>query len=113
MLSKPVFTYLGMVLAVVAIVFGEVKPEYAATMWAIAGFFGFGSITLLRSMIDSKGWKTHAIFAVIAVLSVLQLAGIVIPEVYQTLIVAFAPVTGITIQQALAKSPTASVPKVK
>ena len=111
-MSNPIYSYIGMLVAVVAIVSGVLFPEYLATLWAIGGFFGFGSIAAVRTMIDSKGWKTHAVFAVVAVLSVLQLLGVVTPDVYNALIIAFAPVTGITLQQALAKSATSSVPKV-
>ena len=111
-MSNPIYSYIGMLVAVVAIVSGVLFPEYSATLWAIAGFFGFGSVGLLRQKIDAEGWKTYAIVIVVGVMSVLQIAGIITPETYELMIAAFAPLTGITLQQALAKS-TSSVPEIK
>lgn len=106
-------SYIGMALAIVAIVLGVIKPDFAIVAWTLAGVFGYGSASAVRTQIDSKGWKTHAIFVVTLILTGLQIAGVVSPETVQALFVAFAPITGITIQQALAKSPTSSVKQVK
>jgi len=111
--NKPIFSYIGMGLAVVAVVLTVVLPEYAAILWTVAGLLGYGSIAALRKMIDSKGWKTTATFVVIAVLTIAQWFGFITPDMYQLLLAAFAPVIGITVQQALAKSPTSSVPQLK
>jgi len=110
-LKKPIFVYIGMALAAIAMVLGVIKPEWASYAWTVAGFLGFGSIDLLRSLIDSKGWKTHAVFIVVGLSTLAQLVGWITPEVYQAILVVFAPIIGITFQQALAKS-SASVPKL-
>jgi len=110
-LKNPIFSYVGMAIAFAAIIFGVVKPEYASYAWTVAGFLGFGSIDLLRTFIDSQGWKTHAIFVVVGVGSLLQIFGVIDLATYQMIVAAFAPLIGVTMQQALAKS-TASVPKV-
>jgi hypothetical protein len=105
-------SYLGMLLACAAIALGVVKVEYAGIAWMIAGFLGYGSIAVLRSKIDSEGWKTYAIFIVTCVLALLQIFGVITPELFDSLMIAFAPLTGITLQQALAKSVTSTVPKI-
>ena len=111
MFDKPIFTYIGMALAAVAMILGVVKPEWAVFAWTIAGVLGFGSIAALRSMIDSSGWKTYAIFVVIGIGALLQIFGVIAPETYQAIMIVFAPITGLTVQQALAKS-SATIPKI-
>jgi hypothetical protein len=111
MFNNPIFSYVGFVLGVVAMAFGVLKPEWADYAWTAAGILGFGSVSLLRAKIDSEGWKTHAIFVVVGVGALLQIFGVIAPEHYQALMVVFAPLTGVTMQQALVKS-TASVPKI-
>jgi len=113
MFEKPIFTYVGMALAFVAMLLGVVKPDWAVFAWTVAGILGFGSVSALRTMIDSKGWKTHAIFVVVGISALLQIFGAITPEVFQSILVVFAPITGLTMQQALAKSPTSSVPTIK
>ena len=76
-LKKPIFAYVGMVLAVIAVVLGVIKPEWASIAWMIAGVLGFGSFDLLRSFIDSKGWKTHAIFVVVGLGALAQIFGLI------------------------------------
>lgn len=110
--DKPIFSYIGMLLAVVAIASTVVFPDYSAFIWTIAGILGFGSVAALRSFIDSKGWKTTATFVVIVALSALQWFGVIPPEWYKLLLAAFGPVIGITMQQAMAKSPSSSVSKI-
>lgn len=112
-LKSPIFSYLGMILAFLAILAGVVKPEWASYLWTVAGFLGFGSVSLLRTFVDSKGWKTHAIFVITVLAALAQMVGWVTPEVYQAILVAFAPIITVTMQQALAKSPTSSVPQLK
>jgi hypothetical protein len=112
-LKKPIFTYIGMILATLAVIAGVVRPDWSGVLWTVAGFLGFGSISLLRTFIDSKGWKTHAVFVVTALAAFAQMLGWITPEVYQEILLAFTPVIGVTIQQALAKSNTSSVPTVK
>lgn len=111
--DKPIFSYIGMALAVTAVVFTVILPDYAAFLWTIAGLLGYGSVAALRSMVDSKGWKTAGVFVVIVGLTLLQWFNVITPDLYKLLLAAFAPVIGITVQQALAKSPTASVPQLK
>lgn len=111
MFDKPFFTYLGMGIAVAAMVLGVIEPDWANIAWTVAAVFGFGSVASLRTMIDSKGWKTYAIAVFMIVASLLQVAKVITPETFQALVVVFAPLTGLTVQQSLAKS-TSSVPKV-
>ena len=110
--DKPIFSYIGMALAATAIVFTVMLPDYAVFLWTIAGLLGYGSVAALRGMIDSKGWKTAGTFVVIVVLTLLQWFNVITPDLYKYLLAAFAPVIGITFQQALAKS-TSSVPRLK
>ena len=112
MFNKPFFTYLGMAIAALAMVFGVIKPDWSGIAWTVAGVLGFGSVAALRSMIDSSGWKTYAIAVIMIPLSLLQAFNVITPEVFQALVAVFAPLTLITTQQALAKSPTSSVPTV-
>jgi len=112
LLKKPIFSYIGMIIAVAAIALGVFKPEWSSIAWSIAGFLGFGSVASLRAAIDSEGWKTYAVFGIVIVILVLQMLGVVDAETAQMLMVAFAPITGITMQQALAKSPTSTVKKI-
>ena len=111
MFNNPIFSYIGFGLGCLAIVLSIIEPDWGSVLWVVAGVLGFGSVASLRAFIDSKGIKTYAIFAVIAISSVLQIMNVISLEMYQMIIVAFAPLTGITMQQALAKS-SASVPKV-
>jgi len=111
MFNNPLLSYIGFALGAIAIALSVIKPEWGSILWVIAGVLSFGSVAELRKFIDAKGWKTYAIFAVICVCSVLQIMNVISLELYQMLIVAFAPLTGVTMQQALAKS-SASVPKL-
>ena len=111
MFNNPILSYVGFGLGAIAIVLSVIMPEWGSVLWVIAGVLGFGSVAELRKFIDAKGYKTYVIFAVICVCSVLQIMNVISLELYQILIVAFAPLTGVTMQQALAKS-SSSVPKV-
>ena len=110
--DKPIYSYIGMVLAVVAIVAGVLFSDYGSMAWTLAGLFGFGSVAALRAQIDSKGWKTYAMFVVVVLVTLLQIFGVIDPTTAHALMIAFAPILGITVQQALAKSPTASIKKL-
>lgn len=110
--DKPIFSYIGMVLAVTAVVFTVVLPDYTTFLWTMAGLLGYGSVAALRGLIDSKGWKTTATFVVIVGLTLLQWFNVITPDLYKLLLAGFAPVIGITVQQALAKS-SSSVPQIK
>lgn len=110
--DKPIFSYIGMLLAVIAIASTVVFPDYSAFIWTLAGILGFGSVAALRKFIDSKGWKTTATFVVVVVLTLLQWFGVISPEWYKLLLAAFGPVIAITFQQALAKS-SSSVPRLE
>lgn len=110
--NNPIYSYIGMGLAAIAMVLGVILPEYSSIVWSIAGFLGFGSVAALRAAVDSKGWKTFASFGVIVIVLGLQLLGVITPEVAQQLMLIFAPITAITFQQALAKSPTSSIKKI-
>ncbi len=112
-LKKPIFAYVGMTLAAAAMILGVILPEYATYAWTVAGLLGFGSIDLLRTFIGSKGWKTHAVFAIVGLGALLQIIGVITPETYQSILVVFVPITGVTMQQAMAKDPTSSVPQIK
>jgi hypothetical protein len=111
-LKNPILIYVGMFLAVAGMVLGIVMPEYASYAWTFAALLGVGSAEVLRQIIDSKGWKTHAAIAVIVLSGVAQLAGWIDQATFYKIFGVFAPVTGLGIYQALAKSPTSNVPKL-
>jgi hypothetical protein len=111
-LKSSAASYIGMLIAVVAIVLGVVMPDYSAVAWTVAGVLGYGSVAALRTQIDSAGYKTYIVFGITIVLMGLQMFNVLPAETVQALFVAFAPVTGITVQQALAKS-SATVKKLK
>ena len=112
MFNKPIFTYIGFALCVIAIALGVLKPDLSGTAWTFAAIFGFGSAAMGRKFIDSKGWLTYTIGVVVGLLVVAQLAGFITPEQFQGLMIAFAPLTGISYAKALANSPTmASFPQ--
>ena len=103
-LKTPWVTYVGMAIAIFAIVtnvFGWVPAEIA---WGVAGIFGFGSIASLRGYIESKGWKTYVITGIPAILGVLTVFKVIDLETYQQLMVAFGPLTAMTLQQAVTKA---------
>jgi hypothetical protein len=102
--EKPIFTYVGMALAACGIAAGVLYPDYANFIWTIAALLGFGSWTALREYVNSKGWKTRGLFAVVVLLTVLQWTGVITPEAYNGLMAAFLPLFGITYQQAQAKA---------
>jgi hypothetical protein len=102
--DKPIFTYVGMVLAVAAMVMTVLLPQYADFMWTIAAILGFGSVAALRTYIDAKGWKTYGLFGVVIILSIAQWVGWMTPEVYNSLMALFLPLFGITYQQAQTKA---------
>ena len=101
--KQPWVTYLGMVIALVAILAGALGWFDPAVAWGVAGIFGFGSVASLRAYIESKGWKTYVMSGVPIIFGVLVIAGVIDAETYQLLIAAFAPITGITLQQAQVK----------
>ena len=101
MFNSPLLGYIGFGLAVLAMACGVVFPDYAQYLWMVASLLGYGSVSVVRATIDSKGWKTHSIFATVVVLTVLQLTNVITPEVYNSLMIAFSPVTGITVTTAL------------
>jgi len=111
MFDKPFFTYLGMAIACAAMVLGVLKPDWAPIAWTIAGALGFSSVAALRSMIDSKGWKTYILAGVVIALSIATWVGAISSEIYNELLIVLLPLGGITVQQALAKS-SSSIPKV-
>ena len=112
-LKNPIFIYVGVFLAVAAMVMGIVLPEYASYAWTIAALLGVGSVEVLRQLIDSKGWKTHAAIFVIVASGVAQLAGWIDQATFYQIFGVFAPITGLGIFQALAKSPTSNVQPLK
>ncbi len=112
MFQNPIYTYIGFALAVIAIVLGVIEPAYSTIAWTIAAVFGFGSASLARKFIDSKGWVTHTIGIVVGGLVILQLLGVITPDQFQGLMVAFAPLTGIGMVKALGNSPSSSFPKL-
>ena len=103
MKNKQYTTYLGLVIAFLAVIaeaLGWLDPVLA---WGIAGLFGFGSMMALRTFIESKGWKTYIAAGVPTLLGILLLLGLIDVTTYKALITAFAPLTGITVTQALSK----------
>jgi len=103
-LKSPALTYIGAVIAVLAMVSGVFEWFDPQIAWSIAGMFGFGSVASLRVFIDSSGWKTYALTGIPIVLGALTLAGVTTVESYQALMAVFAPLTGATIQQAQSKA---------
>ena len=102
--KQPWVTYLGMAIALAAVlagVFSWFDPNIA---WGVAGIFGFGSMASLRAYIETKGWKTYVMTGIPVLCGVLALVGVIDAETYQLLIAAFAPLTGITLQQAQVKA---------
>ena len=108
-LKKTETIYIGFALAVAAIVAGVFWPDYQGILWTVAGLFGVGSLSSLRQQIDARGWKTQALVFVAVAIAVVQFTGLISPEQAHTIYLAFAPLFGATITQALVKSPTASV----
>ena len=53
-LKNPIFIYVGVALAVAAMILGIVMPEYASYAWTVAAILGVGSVDVLRILIDSK-----------------------------------------------------------
>lgn len=102
--KSPWFTYVGIIFAIIAIIAGAAGWFDPNIAWGIAGFLGFGSIASLRAYIESKGWKTYVVAGIPMVLGLLVALNVITFDNYQTLIAAFAPLTGITIQQALGKA---------
>ena len=108
-LKKTETIYIGFALAVAAIVAGVFWPDYQGILWTVAGLFGVGSLESLRQQIDANGWKTHALAIVSVLVFGLQIFGVITPDQAHLIYLAFAPLFGATITQALVKSPTASV----
>jgi len=101
--NKQYLTYVGLIFAFFAIVaqaLGWLDPVLA---WGIAGLFGFGSIVTLRTYIESSGWKTYVAAGVPTILGVMLLLGLIDLNTYKLLVAAFAPLTGVTITQAISK----------
>ena len=96
-------TYLGIVIALFAMVsgvYGWVEPDLA---WSLAGIFGFGSVASLRAYIEAQGIKTYVIAGIPIIFGILLAVGVINLEFYQLLTAAFAPLTQITLQQAKVK----------
>lgn len=97
-------TYLGMTVALFAIVagvFGWLDPQI---VWGVAGIFGFGSLASLRAYIDSQGWKTYVATGIPIIAGLLVMAKIITIDQYQALVAAFAPITAGTLQAATSKA---------
>jgi len=54
--------------------------------------------------VESKGWKTYVMAGVPILFGVLVLFNVVDVDTYKLLMAAFAPLTGITLQQAQVKA---------
>jgi len=107
-LKKPIVTYIGMFIAVIAIVDGAIDIIgwlSADVAWGIASIAGFGSIASLRAFLEVQGWKTYAATGVPVVINMLALfwPSAVTPEVAQALSAAFAPIVAGTMQQTASK----------
>jgi len=92
-------TYVGMAIALLAIitgVFGWFEPSLA---WGVAGIFGFGSMASLAAYIKEAGWATYVTTGVPIVLGLLTMLGVITPEAYQLLMAAFSPLVGMAIQK--------------
>ncbi len=112
MFQNPIYTYIGFFMAVIAITLGVIAPEYSTIAWTVAAVLGFGTASLARKFIDSKGWVTHTIGIIVGGLVLLQIFGVITPDQFQGLMVAFAPLTGIGFIKALGNSPSSSFPKL-
>ena len=102
--KSPIVTYIGMAVALLAMVAGVFEWFNPDIAWSVAGIFGFGSVASLRAYIESKGWKTYVMTGLPILFGVLTLAGVFDVETYKLLMAAFAPLTGITLQQAQVKA---------
>ena len=104
-LKSPLATYLGMAIAVLAMIAGITDVSWISSdlAWTIAGFFGFGSVASLRLYIEAQGWKTYVSAGVPMVASILFFLGVVVLDQYQALLAVFGPITAATVQHALSK----------
>jgi len=105
-LKHPAVTYIGMFIAVIAIVDGAVdiiswlSPDVA---WGIASIAGFGSIASLRAYLEVKGWKTYVASGIPIVINIFMLLGVVDAATAEALSLAFAPLIAATLQQTASK----------
>lgn len=108
--KSPWVTYIGIAIALAAM-FASIMPWGIDPniLWGIAGFVGFGSIASLRAYIDSKGLKTYIATGIPMVFGALSVFGVITYDNYQTLIALFAPLTGISLQQAIKKSQSQAI----
>jgi len=102
--KDPIYTYLGMAIAILAMITGVFEWFDPNIAWGIAGLFGFGSVASLRAYISSKGWKTYAAVIPPMILGVLTTLNVITIEVYQQLMLVFGAISGATIQHANKKA---------
>lgn len=103
MFNKQWAVYIGLLLALFAVVASALNWLDPTVAWGLAGIFGFGSIGVLRSYMESKGWLTYASVGIPTILGVLLLLGVIDVDTYKILISAFAPLTGLGIARAVNK----------
>lgn len=113
MFNSPIIAYIGMVVALFAVVAAQLFPEWAGFAWTVAGFCGVGSIADLRTFVDSKGIKTYVIFGIVFIACVLAWAGLIDKSITLVIISLALPAIGVTFHQSLAKSPTATIPPLR
>jgi len=87
--KSPIVTYIGAILAVVAIVVGVVVPDLASVVWGLAGILGFGSALSFATWIKSKGWKRYATAIPGIILGILLAANLITVEIFTALSAAF------------------------
>ena len=99
-----IYTYIGALIALFAIIAGALQWFDSQVAWGVAGIFGFGSVTALRTFIDSQGWKTYVTAGVPIILGILLLVNIIDLQTYKALVEAFTPLTGMAVAHAVQKA---------
>ncbi len=98
--KKDIVKYVGFALGLFAAatgVFGWVAAEVA---WGIAGLFGFGTLALVRTFIDSKGLKTYLIDIPTALLGVATAVGWIDLALYAQIMAVIAVLNTATLAHA-------------
>ena len=104
--KKPIVTYIGMVVAALAIVSASIGiPEWLPSdiAWSIGSIAGFGSIASLRAYLEVNGWKTYASVAIGMAINIPLALGWIDAEIAKLLTAGFAPVIAMTLQSTAKK----------
>jgi uncharacterized membrane protein (UPF0136 family) len=92
-------TYLGMAIALLAIISGVFGWFEPSLVWGVAGMFGFGSIASLAAYIKEAGWMTYVSAGIPIILGLLTILKVITAENYQLLMAAFAPLVTMALQK--------------